>query len=339
MLSKQKSCIACAQGKRRCDRQTPQCARCRRRGVECLYKDVTHLEPSRFSPLDVDLAFSLMEIPSPYGGSGIFPSLLYPQVVSLDRWSISQLLRSIKSYPRLFARHRRTPFIHARLYDDDLPEAIQDAFAVSVAYATKSAETEDMIFRILEAKTARLIQQHQDFDRISLSDLLAAVQSLLLFHIIQLFDGDIRQRVIAEQNADTLRQWTIQLQILADEQNHLLTPSTTTWHAWVFAESLRRTVILSILIDGLFSVLKMGYCTVVPALSLLPFTPEPGLWNACTDASWLDESSRHSSTVLYGDFSRAWGEGKIHDRLDSFHKLLLTPCMGEKHRHLLEMKD
>src|SRR5690348_8641311 len=35
--SRQKSCVACAEGKRRCNRQTPQCSRCAGRGLTCIY--------------------------------------------------------------------------------------------------------------------------------------------------------------------------------------------------------------------------------------------------------------------------------------------------------------
>lgn len=260
------------------------------------------------------------------------PAGFFPETVVVDRWAVNQLLRSIKSYPRMLARSQKTPFIHPRLYDAYLPDAIQDAFTVSAAYSTKTPETDDMVFRILEAKTTNLIEQTPQTK--SIGEHLAAVQALLLLHIIQLFDGDIRQRSIAEQNMHTLRAWTLQLQARAGGE---LGPGSV-WQEWIFAESVRRTVILAVMVDGLYSALKLGYCANIRALSVLPFTSGAALWDVATSALWIAESRRLGScTVLYGDFSRAWENGRVPGDLDGFQKLLLTPCMGERYREMLEL--
>ncbi|KAK9481432.1 hypothetical protein V1527DRAFT_479661 [Lipomyces starkeyi] len=67
----------------------------------------------------------------------------------------------------------------------------------------------------------------------------------MLFHIMQIFDGNTRQRSIAEQNFYTLRSWTLQLRVRAGDLGPV-----PTWQEWIFAESVRRTVILSMIIDG-----------------------------------------------------------------------------------------
>ncbi|KAB8248792.1 hypothetical protein BDV35DRAFT_158612 [Aspergillus flavus] len=360
--SRQRSCVACAGGKRRCDRQTPQCSRCLARGLECIYikglRQQQRPQSPRSLPIEPSSSPSLTDILAPFPPDDFTlldnteliaswltpsPSLLavptllpagdFPETSVIDRWSTKLLLQSIKSYPRIFARSRRTPFIHHRLYDVYLPEAIQDAFTVSASYYTKTAATEDTILRIVEAKTATLIRQNHQEN--TLEELLAAVQALLIFHIIQLFDGDVRQRSIAEQNMDTLRAWTMQLQVRAGE----LGP-TPTWQKWILAESIRRTIIISILIEGLYSVLKVGHCTIVRALSVLPFTSGAALWNLTTDASWLAQSHRlGSDTVLYGDFARAFENGRVLGKLDEFEKTLLAPCMGERYREMLTLED
>ncbi|KAJ6037719.1 hypothetical protein N7444_010424 [Penicillium canescens] len=199
------------------------------------------------------------------------------------------------------------------------------------AYSTKTSETEDLIFRILESKTTSLVEQ--DHHTGALSQLLAAVHALALFQIIQLFDGDIRQRSLAEQHMDTLRIWTFQLQIRAEE----LTPALT-WQEWILAESTRRTIIFVMMIEGLYLTLKTGCCPNVKAMSILPFTSDVTLWDLSESASWLAESDQlRSKTVLYGDFARGWQEGQVPGRLDGFQKLLLIPCMGERYREVLEL--
>ncbi|KAE8162044.1 hypothetical protein BDV40DRAFT_266259 [Aspergillus tamarii] len=360
--SRQKSCVACAGGKRRCDRQTPQCSRCLARGLECMYvrgqRQQQRLQSPKILPMQSPPSPSLDDIlaafppddftlfsetelvtswltPSPSLSAvpTLLPAGYFPETSVIDKWSTKQLLQSIKSYPRMFARSRRTPFIHHRLYDVHLPEAIQDAFTVSASYYTKTAETEDTILRILEAKTANLLKQNRQDN--TLEELLAAVQALILFHIIQLFDGDIRQRSIAEQNMDTLRAWTMQLKVRTSEL--VLTP---TWQEWIFTESIRRTIIISMLIEGLYSVLKVGHCTIIRALSVLPFTSGADRWDMTTDVSWLAQSHRlNSDTVLYGDFARAFANGRVLGKLDGFEKTLLAPCMGERYREMLKLED
>ncbi|KAJ5671180.1 hypothetical protein N7507_000307 [Penicillium longicatenatum] len=268
---------------------------------------------------------SLLTIPSPS------PAEFSPETKILDKWTTNQLLQNIKRYPQVFVSSRKTPFIHSRLYDAYLPDAIQDAFTALAAYGTKNSETEDLVFRILENKTTNLVAQ--DHDTSTLPQLLAAVHALMLFQIIQLFDGDIRQRSLAEQHMDTLRNWNFQLQIRTGE----LTPALT-WQEWIVAESARRTVIFAMIIEGLYLALKTGHCPNVKAMSILPFTPEASLWDLSTSASWLAESDHlRSETVLYGDFSRGWQEGQVRGRLDGFQKLLLIPCMGERYREFLEI--
>ena len=233
----------------------------------------------------------------------------------------------------MFASSRKTPFIHHRLYDAFLPDAIQDVFTISAAYCTKTSEIEDIIFRILESKAASLVEQ--DRQTSTLPELLAAVHALILIQIIQLFDGDIRQRSLAEQHMDTLRLWNLQLQVQVGEL-----PPALTWHEWIFAESARRTVIFVMLIEGLYLTLKTGRCSNVRTMSILPFTSETTLWDLSTGASWLAKLDQLGlETVLYGDFARGWKEGQVSGGLDGFQKLLLIPCMGEGYRELLELDD
>ncbi|KAJ6166337.1 hypothetical protein N7485_009581 [Penicillium canescens] len=363
--SRQKSCIACAEGKRRCSRQTPQCSRCLAQGLECTYLSAWspqkrqnisgQLESSHFSEVwsetslvsNEALSFWplndspsddtsvttpwLTSMPSLLTVPSLSPAAFFPETTILDKWSTNQLLQNIKRYPQLFVSSRKTPFIHSRLYDAYLPNTIQDAFTVLAAYSTKTSETEDLIFCILESKTTSLVEQ--DHHTGTLSQLLAAVHALALFQIIQLFDGDIRQRSLAEQHMDTLRIWTFQLQIRAEE----LTPALT-WQEWILAESTRRTIIFVMMIEGLYLTLKTGCCPNVKAMSILPFTSDVTLWDLSESASWLAESDQlRSKTVLYGDFARGWQEGQVPGRLDGFQKLLLIPCMGERYREVLEL--
>ena len=110
-----------------------------------------------------------------------------------------------------------------------------------------------------------------------------------------------------------------------------------TWQDWVCAESVRRTILFSLIIDALYSTLKLGYCTTVPMLSMLSFTPEMQLWNAVTSISWLaGQNFPGSGAVQYGHFVSDWKNGQFVGNLDAGLKLLIIPCVGEEYREVLE---
>lgn len=153
-------------------------------------------------------------------------------VATLDEGSIDYLVTNFKSYPAMFVCHGRTPLIHPRLYSKWLPKAIQGAYAICASYLTKTEVNKNMVFRIMEAMTDELIQDYRRYS--SFADHLACVQALTLVHTIQLFDGDIRQRGLAEQHDGTLRQWTEQLWRRMNDQ---LPEFQSPWQAWISAES------------------------------------------------------------------------------------------------------
>ncbi len=127
---------------------------------------------------------------------------------------------------------------------------------------------------------------------------------------------------------DTLRAWTARLKVQAED----LSPAAS-WQEWIFAESTHRTVIFSTLLDSLYSVLKVGYCTEAKELSMLPFDPRPQVWNHTTSTAWFAEySQKGSDVVLYGDFSMAWENGHVLGELDEFQKLIFIPCVGERYK-------
>ncbi len=291
------------------------------------------LAPMDFSFSDYDVNQWLCLDTSPPAPFAPLPLYPYPETAKIDKWSTNQILLDMKKFPAMFACSQKTPFIHARLYETFLPEPIQDAFAVSAAYASRNADTEDMALRILESKATSLAQK--DNTTWSIQEQLAGVQALLLFHIIQLFDGDIRQRSVAESHDHILEAWTMRLHSLSTNEDQ-----SKDWRSWIAAESVRRTVILSIIVLDIYSVLKRGYCTNVPKLAMLPFTLNAELWNATSAGAWsADAEPAGAKTVMYGEYSQAWASGQIVGKTERFQKLLLIPCLGEKYKDALELEE
>ena len=97
-------------------------------------------------------------------------------------------------------------------------------------------------------------------------DLLASVQALLLYQIIRLL---VRQRADAEVGEAVLIAWNEQLQGRIQLQSLSADPESSsdsqepltisTWQDWIISESVKRTVLTSYMLQGVYSFLKLGY--------------------------------------------------------------------------------
>lgn len=243
-----------------------------------------------------------------------------------SRDTVNYIISILKTYPIQFLQQFHTPFIHPLSYHDSLPRPIQDALLLCSAYSTKTAANNDFVFRILEHRVKDLVQSYQI--PLTFTDSLAYVQSLVLLQIIQLFDGDIRQRAIAEEHDAILVHWTELLQQQA--QDPLLLSSLPGRHAWYMAESARRTVIMSVMLRAVYNIAKNGISNIPGMMAQLPFTPASELWDGNSAIVWKPNGCTTSrDVVFYRDFANwcetappaaAWGL--------SFEHLLLVACKG-----------
>ena len=172
------SCVTCATAKRRYDLRLPQCSRCLTRATDCSYSNEPLSSPSLTTPMNPPAT----QLSGAHNGD-----------------SRAYLVTNVRSYPAMFVFRGRTPFIHSRLYHDALPKMMQNAFAICALNLTMTDTNKLAVFHIMEAKVAELIHKSNEATW-PIAENLAGVQALILVHIIQLFDGDIRQRALAEQN-------------------------------------------------------------------------------------------------------------------------------------------
>jgi len=155
-------------------------------------------------------------------------------------------------------------------------------------------------------------------------DNLLALQALVLYQIIRLLDGDVRQRVNAERHLQLLDSWTLSLQ-----QNYYqvlgMSEDKNSYRYWVLIESIRRTTMISVLLRTLCSVVKVGYCELVPLLSALPVSNTAHLWTA-PDTEWRNQHSADNDEVLtYVEWTQKWNAGNVNE-IDEYEKLLLVTC-------------
>jgi hypothetical protein len=197
-----------------------------------------------------------------------------PDVGLLAR--VAFVAKRLATIPCRFASEGQTIFIHRAQFQHTFPSSLQDAMSACALYSMKTEANQALVFSHVEHKCRQLIAS-TNAQLASRTELLAALQALLLYQMIRLFDGDIRLRVNAEVDEPTTLQWASQLKASMRDNavhqgtTHLARCSTRSsrigtsidssddWHTWLTAESTRRTTIITTyLLQGIYSFLKLG---------------------------------------------------------------------------------
>jgi hypothetical protein len=159
----------------------------------------------------------------------------------------------------------------------------------------KTPTTKTLVHQVLQQNVQHLLATINP-ESSSNPDLLAALQALLLYQLMRLFDGDIRLRAAAEADEPTTIVWASALHTracaitVASDPLSLCNPVGThptfpgNWQAWLFSESMRRTVMTTFLLHGVYNYLKTG--EECPTILGVHFTAQERLWNAQSEASW-----------------------------------------------------
>lgn len=194
---------------------------------------------------------------------------------------------------------------------------------------------------------------------------LARTQALIIYTTICLFDGDINARAQAEQGLEVLLPWAYQLLqsasldtycqaawgISQPDEGHrggvtsdgMTGPVTSNqlalgtdgdlesvWGAWVFAESIRRTYLIVVLLVTVYPTLKEGWSGCPGGVN---FTGDKGLWDASSPYVWgkILETAQEKGMGLAPIRSHRLGD-VLGDRkpgdLDDFTHALLIVTMG-----------
>ncbi|KAI1138548.1 hypothetical protein F5Y05DRAFT_43266 [Hypoxylon sp. FL0543] len=354
MASRQKSCVPCAKAKRRCEPQTPKCPRCARRGTNCYYKNQPLKVLIRSGGEDPDSVAEFgnaarlsgerasRDIQARRTGAstpvsreirmpGLHPACPFIIPVSmLDKRSLQILTRDVMSWPGKFVRKLEAPFIHSSLLGaPSLPRPLEDAFTACATYACGEENTKDIVLSIIERRVCQLIDM--DLSAMSIEMHLAALQAFLILHIIQLWDGNARQRAQAEMHSYLLESWALQLHRRVMEVSKKQ-DGPITWEEWITLESARRTAIVSMMAQGIYEMNRYGVCSYVPNMADMPFTTHDGPWNARNPDDWKERIVHLKATVAkYGDYAN-----RSEDDPDSeFGTFLLRPCPSYVERSLI----
>jgi hypothetical protein len=382
-LSRRKSCLACVQSKRKCDKGLPKCQRCLAKKIDCDYSsrypdrlpqtagrnaDVAfaeelscdwQLQRSPTLPAHTILsscmsdtfsnfsnsAFSLAGIPQ----DGFLSSAVIEDIVAQQNPNnigqitshpaiqdrVEFVAKRLAMAPKTFSEQGQTMFIHRFLFQERSPAALQDALSACALYSLKNVDNQALVFRNLEQRQHQLIA-NTDILLASEMDLLEALQALILYQIIRLFDGDIRLRAQAEADEAVLMMWAAQLRLrtrhvqrsLPDPAEVQLLPESTSkdWRRWLIEESSRRTVITAFMLKGVYDFLRLGYDTV-PDFNM-SFTAQAALWNSQSEINWWRaHSEREQIEVPVTHWDEAIAKAKPND-LEELGVLIMVMLKG-----------
>lgn len=211
---------------------------------------------------------------------------VYEPTLPLIEWrqdlaTVYYLAAHLKAFPITFSREARTIFIHSTLYSRWLPKHIKNAYAICRAYSLSLENGTDFYFGALHQKLDELIKEYPTI--VSFSDLLASLQALLLYLLISIFHKDPRQRRFAETHIATLNQWTRRVWEQAPNE---ISQRLSAWEAWAYAESVRRSIIISYMVRGVYQIAKFGFHSHSMFVETLPFDRHTWLWDAASAKAW-----------------------------------------------------
>ncbi|KAB8070401.1 hypothetical protein BDV29DRAFT_180928 [Aspergillus leporis] len=197
----------------------------------------------------------------------------------------------------------------------------------------KGLANEDLINPIIEERVCKLLDEPTPTN---LSGHLVRVQSLLVYQIICLFDGDIHQRSIGEKCIPTLALWSSQMlecarissEYIQLAQGGYRPPEPreeTVWKAWILAESVRRTWMMRATIVSVYELLKDGQSSCPGGVK---FTARAGLWEASSAQSWVAACQQQDVLFLSGvDANRLFLQARPNE-VDGFMHYILTVIFG-----------
>ncbi|RGP60283.1 c6 zinc finger protein [Fusarium sporotrichioides] len=250
------------------------------------------------------------------------------------RSRVGYTVNVITNLYRDFAKTRRLPFIHPRLYGSNLPKTLMVAFSAASAYSACTPENKGWVVKLI-ADLAKDI--HREGERASTpAEKLARVQAMVVLDSIRMFDGDVMMRATSEREMPQFMAWMFALREVEEELKIGDEPAATmlkgsppqSWEAWLLAESTRRTIVIAFAFVCLTSILKSNEPPCEIMAPKFQFTASKYLWEADSSMAFFRAwQTKPQYPVRDLDFKGIWLHAQPED-VDEFTKLMLTAQMG-----------
>ncbi|KAH6718281.1 hypothetical protein BKA61DRAFT_299989 [Leptodontidium sp. MPI-SDFR-AT-0119] len=325
--TRRKACAGCVKAKRRCDLTLPACSRCTKRNIGCSYGGngivigeqavvSTELETVPIWPV---IPFTPPPEPTLEMGyenflSSPYTSFSFPHLVTADPFQVEYCVSELQRSVETLVLEGRTTFMHPDLYSESMPEIYQDLIGICSFYMQRTPQNYPMVFRMMDARLRKLGESAKSV--VQLGHWLLHVQTLIMYQIMRLFDGDSEQRTKAENDMKVLDAWTERLQAEFSEAD--LAPVEPTRN-WIMMESIRRTLMVSWLIRGMYKSIMEGVCDVVPVLARLLVSENAEAWDG------MSPVVQNQNLVTYPDYVERWNVGKVKN-VNLYEMILLRAC-------------
>jgi hypothetical protein len=278
---------------------------------------------------------------------------------------MKNLLAAIGSWHTQWLLTGASPFIHSELYRHRLPPCIITARKVMLNYLRRTPANAREVFGRIELHATSLLSDITSYfppghasSELDTHAHLARVHALSLYQMLLLCSPYPRYRHAAESRIPILQAWLDTLLVHAARTipygcQSLLHPdhhSTTStppndprapqwsltgpalWHAWILAESVRRTYITGISIQSTYIMIRdCTNCMAIPGTcrGAVPFTTRRGAWEARSASSWEDLAVKMDFGLLgVEELEMGALKGWSEDELDDFTKVIVGASFG-----------
>ncbi|KAK1142392.1 hypothetical protein N8T08_007944 [Aspergillus melleus] len=235
----------------------------------------------------------------------------------------------MRNLPVVFARSMKTMFIHPDLFEGEhTPASILEAHALCKLHltATENGHLGSLV-PVLRRKSAQLQRQINHVG--SFEELLGCIQALLLIQCMLILNEDDYE---ATPYSETVSMMLMDLAERLWQQAPIQLPKTLSpKRAWLFAESVRRTIIVGFLLRSVYSLKKRNYSVRNPFIDSLPFDVRVSLWDEDSAEVWsgeLSESESWRSIMSLHQYSSLMDSGHTHG-IPPFGALILAACKGK----------
>ncbi|KAK0672567.1 hypothetical protein QBC41DRAFT_380540 [Cercophora samala] len=278
------------------------------------------------------------------------PPARLPQTAAVA-WAFKNRLNfaldKIRDAPRQMVCENQTPWSHPCLYEHHMPQSMQDAYSSCALHLSKNALNTEIITRNIESRIATLLSTPLPLS--SPVDLLARVQSLLLYQIIRVQDNSYKSFSAVNDTTAALEEAAFALasHISFEEEEEIsdcptsdethrpplqyLSMTRQVWETWLFQESARRTFLIVFFFVRMYRLLRGEVptgCDGRLGMSRSCFTVGEGVWGAREAVGFGVERGRGRWWVVRDvNFRDVLGKAR-GEEVDVFGKMVLSSFWG-----------
>lgn len=367
-----KACDPCIKSKRKCNRGLPRCQRCTKLDLPCWYKNApmmttlgrsfapkttavisTRGQPQKDPSLTSDSTSPTVPCSNHYsyessvsGSSPLVISVLEAASLSLsgmrlgppdvvmtwDGPTMAYLTNHLRSFTRMFARGGGTPFIHPELYRSGFPHQLHNIFTLCCSHAEANQDKHLIVSQTISSAANTLVNSISSVH--AFISILELLQSLILLQIITLLYPVTRQ-ILCSQAESRMPLLASLTKKLFRSVPAYLPASISPYQAWILGESVRRTIHVAHMVQGVYSVMSRGHFVLTAFVEALPLNQKSMIWDCdaldAQSCGLLDEGCDNArletDLISYRELVDKWDIGAVKQpRL--FEEMLIVACKG-----------